>query len=43
MASPEKESKNKVNEKKDNIIIGIFKKLLEINYLKYGSKKEILK
>jgi len=41
--SPEKDTKQATNTKKENIIVTIFKKLLGINYLKYGGKKEILK
>lgn len=33
----------KVKEEKDNIIIEIFKKLLEYNFTTYGGKKDILK
>ena len=43
VASPEKETKQKTVEDKENIIVEIFKKLLEINYLNYGGKKKILK
>ena len=41
--SPEKDTKQDSIEIKENIIVTIFKKLLEINYFKYGGKKDILK
>lgn len=41
--APEKESNKTPPEKKDNIIIDIFKKLLEINFTTYGGKKDVLK
>ena len=41
--SPEKETPKKVIEEQENIIIVILKKLLGINYLTYGGKKNILK
>lgn len=41
--SSEKKSKKEGIEEKENIIVVIFKKLLGINYLTYGGKKEILK
>ncbi|BHH82542.1 hypothetical protein [Desulforhopalus sp. 52FAK] len=41
--APEKESNNTPAEEKDNIIVEIFKKLLEINFSTYGGKKNVLK
>ena len=41
--SLEKKNKKEGIEEKENIIITLFKKLLEINYLTYGGKKQILK
>lgn len=41
--SPEKDKKQDAPPVEENIIITIFKKLLGINYLKYGGKKDILK
>ena len=41
--SPEKDTKQDTAPVEENIIVTIFKKLLGINYLKYGDKKEILK
>jgi len=41
--SPEKDTKHDSSKIKENIIVTIFKKLLGINYHKYGGKKDILK
>ena len=41
--SPEKDTKQDTIILKENIIVTIFKKLLGINYHKYGGKKNILK
>lgn len=41
--SPKQEEKKAVPEEKDNIIVDILKKLLEINFTNYGGKGEILK
>jgi len=41
--NPKKDSTKKATEEKDNIIIEIFKKLLEINFTTYGGKKDVLK
>lgn len=41
--SPKQEEKKAVPEEKDNIIVDILKKLLEINFTSYGGKGEILK
>lgn len=39
----EKTNKKEDIEKKENIIVTIFKKLLGINFLTYGGNKDILK
>lgn len=39
----EKEVRKDSEEEKENIIVDIFKKLLEINFTTYGGKGEILK
>lgn len=41
--STEKNTSKETIEEKDNIIIEIFKKLLEINFTIYGGKKDVLK
>lgn len=41
--SPEKDAKLDTITVEENIIVTIFKKILGINYHKYGGKKEILK
>lgn len=40
---PEKNTTTAEREEKENIIIDIFKKLLEINWFTYGGKKQVLK
>jgi hypothetical protein len=39
----EKNAIKEQDEVKENIIVEIFKKLLGINFLTYGDKKEVLK
>ncbi len=39
----DKNTSKETEEEKENIIIDIFKKLLEINWFTYGGKGEVLK
>lgn len=40
---PVKKETKEVVEEKENIIVDLFKKLLALNFLTYGGKKDILK
>ena len=39
----EKKNDTDIVEEKENIIVEVLKKLLEINWFTYGGKKEVLK
>jgi hypothetical protein len=41
--SPETDTSKETVEEKENIIVEIFKKLLGINFIVYGGKKDVLK